>query len=233
MSTPRALRGCVAAVMILGSGQLVRAQPGGLEPTAPVTDPLEPPPGAAPLEPPPGAEPLEPPPGGDEPGLALDSPDLAAPPAASGSAEPGAGGIVVGGTLDYRVFVPSDMTQGMYEIHVNELFVTTNIGDHIAILAEQLLLTSELVSNVVQHAHTAFELVIDITERIIRVEIHDRAAVTDAFRALVNSPPTAVDVTSVSGRGLGLVRSTAINCGLIDKGICGKAVWFELVLNGE
>ena len=96
-----------------------------------------------------------------------------------------------------------------------------------------VLLISELVSNVVQHAHTAFELVIDITERIIRVEIHDGAAVTDAFRALVNSPPTAVDVTSVSGRGLGLVRSTAINCGLIDKGICGKAVWFELALNGE
>ena len=143
MSTPRALRGCVAAVMILSSGQLARAEPGGLEPTAPapVTDPLEPPP---------GADPLEPPPGGDEPGLALDSPDLAAPPAASGSAEPGAGGIVVGGTLDYRVFVPSDMTPGMYEIHVNELFVTTNIGDHIAILAEQLLLTSELGSQVGQ-----------------------------------------------------------------------------------
>ena len=83
---------------------------------------------------------------------------------------------------------------------------------------QAVLLTSELASNVVQHAHTAFELAIDITERIIRVEIHDGAAVTDAFRALFNSPQTAVDVTSVSGGGLGLVRSTAINCGLIDQG---------------
>jgi len=56
----------------------------------------------------------------------------------------GIGNIVIGGTLDYRVLVPSDMKAGMYEIHVNELFITTNIGDHIAILAEQLLLTSEL-----------------------------------------------------------------------------------------
>lgn len=124
---------------------------------------LEPPPpaegsGAKPaadkgLEPPPPAEGdaakpagdggLEPPPGGGDTGLSLDNPDLGAPPAGAAPTS-GLGNIVIGGTLDYRVLVPSDMTAGMYEIHVNELFITTNIGDHIAILAEQLLLTSEL-----------------------------------------------------------------------------------------
>ena len=33
--------------------------------------------------------------------------------------------------------------------------------------------------------------------------------------------------------GLGLVRSTAINCGLIDKGTEGKAVWFEVALHDQ
>lgn len=96
-----------------------------------------------------------------------------------------------------------------------------------------VLLTSELVSNVVQHARTAFELVIDITQRVIRVEIHDGAAVTDAFHAVFNSPLTTVDVTAASGRGLVLVRSIAVNCGLIDKGTGGKAIWFELTPSSE
>ena len=124
----------------------------GLEPPAPAEGSGGTPAADKSLEPPAtaegsGAKPageggLEPPPAGDA-GLSLDNPDLGAPsagPAAAG----GPGNIVIGGTLDYRVLVPSAMKAGMYEIHVNELFVTTNIGDHIAILAEQLLLTSEL-----------------------------------------------------------------------------------------
>jgi hypothetical protein len=42
------------------------------------------------------------------------------------------------------------MNNGMFMIHVNELFVTTNIGDHISVLAEQLLLTSDLATAVGQ-----------------------------------------------------------------------------------
>ena len=113
---------------------------GGIDAPPPVEGSGEPP-AADGLEPPPGADGLEPPPGG---GLSLDDPDLGAAPGGASAGGGGAGNIVVGGTLDYRVLVPSDMTTGMFEIHVNELFVTTNIGDHIAILAEQLLLTSEL-----------------------------------------------------------------------------------------
>ena len=50
-----------------------------------------------------------------------------------------------GGLIDYR-YIPAPRTStagaGFLVIHVNELFVSTNIGEHISILAEQLLLTS-------------------------------------------------------------------------------------------
>lgn len=113
-------------------------------------------------------------------------------------------------------------------IRAARMLVAQAVAANDAEAEEAVLLTSELVSNVVQHAHTAFELVIDITARTIRVEIHDGAAVTEAFYALFNSPQTTVDVTAASGRGLVLVRSIAVNCGLIDKGTGGKAIWFEL-----
>jgi len=78
--------------------------------------------------------------------LNLDNPELGPPPAstdASISAGPFSN-LVFGGTLDYRFIFPKDMPEGMFMIHVNELFLTTNIGDNISILAEQLLLTNEL-----------------------------------------------------------------------------------------
>jgi hypothetical protein len=96
---------------------------------------LEPPPPAEGSGPKPAGDGgLKPPPAGGDKGHSLDNPDLGAPPAGPAAAG-GLGNIVIGGTLDYRVLVPSDMKAGMYEIHVNELFITTNLGDHIAILA--------------------------------------------------------------------------------------------------
>ena len=58
--------------------------------------------------------------------------------------------------------------------------------------------------------------------------MHDDVAVTTAFRQLVTKPPTIVDAASISGRSLGLIHTTAIDVGLIDKGDNGKAVWFEI-----
>lgn len=52
--------------------------------------------------------------------------------------------INLGGTLDYRFLIPTNGDSPSLGIHVNELFLTTNIGDNITILAEQLLLTSDL-----------------------------------------------------------------------------------------
>lgn len=91
-----------------------------------------------------------------------------------------------------------------------------------------LLLTSELVTNAVDHAGTDFELVIEIDDQMVRIEIHDGAAVGEALRDLIDSPPVRADPSVPRGRGLFLVGSTAVRLGLIDKGEAGKAIWFEL-----
>ncbi|MEO5666755.1 MAG: hypothetical protein ABIR96_01715, partial [Bdellovibrionota bacterium] len=58
-----------------------------------------------------------------------------------------------GGALDMRLYFPrlggptdSHMGFGNFDIHVSELFLTTNIGDHISVLAEQLLVTDPMGS---------------------------------------------------------------------------------------
>jgi anti-sigma regulatory factor (Ser/Thr protein kinase) len=91
-----------------------------------------------------------------------------------------------------------------------------------------LLLTSELVANAVEHAGTDFDVVVEIDDEVVRVEIHDGVAVAEALRDFIESPPVKADPTSPRGRGLFLIRSTAVRFGLVDKGADGKAIWFEL-----
>ena len=62
-----------------------------------------------------------------------------------------------GGALDMRAYFPqmsgpteNHMGFGALDIHVAELFLTTNIGEHISILAEQLLVTSKMGDTVGQ-----------------------------------------------------------------------------------
>jgi anti-sigma regulatory factor (Ser/Thr protein kinase) len=90
------------------------------------------------------------------------------------------------------------------------------------------LLTSELVTNVVLHAASEFTVMIGFEQRV-RVEIHDGAAATEAFRELVNNPPEFTD-DSPGGRGLPLVHRLSSRFGLADEpGVRnGKIVWFEI-----
>jgi anti-sigma regulatory factor (Ser/Thr protein kinase) len=92
-----------------------------------------------------------------------------------------------------------------------------------------VLLTSELVSNVVRHAQTNFTVAVRF-EGCLRVEVHDGMAASDAFRSLLANPPTQVPNHSIGGRGLGLIRSLATRFGLAQEpGIWnGKIVWFEI-----
>jgi len=91
-----------------------------------------------------------------------------------------------------------------------------------------ILLTSELATNVVLHAGTSFEIVVDVNHEVIRVEIHDGMAVSEAFRDFIEHPPAAVEPTAIGGRGIMLVSQIALRFGLQDRGPDGKAVWFEL-----
>lgn len=105
-------------------------------------------------------------------------------------------------------------------------FVARAVADHVDDPTEVLLMTSELVSNVVGHVGSA----VTITVRdgpLVRVEVHNHQAATEAFRDLLHhsSRPTN---TSLTGRGLVLVRSLASRVGLDDDGDGdGKVIWFE------
>ena len=95
-----------------------------------------------------------------------------------------------------------------------------------------MLLTSELVANVVRHAQTDLTVAVQFDE-YVRIEVHDGAAATEAFRELLAGAPTSVPAESPGGRGLGLVRGLASRFGLADEpGVWNaKIVWFELDLD--
>lgn len=88
-----------------------------------------------------------------------------------------------------------------------------------SVVADALLLTSELVSNVVLHAATPFELEVQQRDGLVRVVVRDGSTAPP----LVHEP--APDETG--GRGLLLVHSLASRWGY-ETTKNGKAVWFEL-----
>jgi anti-sigma regulatory factor (Ser/Thr protein kinase) len=88
-----------------------------------------------------------------------------------------------------------------------------------SVIADALLLTSELVSNVVLHAATPFEVEVQVRDDLVRVVVRDGS--TDP--PVVHEP--AADETG--GRGLLLVHSLSTRWGY-EATKQGKAVWFEL-----
>ena len=104
-------------------------------------------------------------------------------------------------------------------------FVSEAVADYVDDPAEVLLMTSELVTNVV--GHVGSEVTITVGDGpVVRVEVHNHAAATDAFRDLLHHSPKPAN-TSPTGRGLGLVRALASRVGLDDDTRGGKVVWFE------
>ena len=83
------------------------------------------------------------------------------------------------------------------------------------------LVTSELVTNAVLHAAGSdIELVVLMTDRAIRVEVHDAVAGASPARRV----STTADTT---GRGLALVEALAASWG-VDTSAGGKRVWAEV-----
>ena len=82
------------------------------------------------------------------------------------------------------------------------------------------LLTSELVSNVIEHARTTARVTAVITGARLRVSVTDEGP---------GMPTRQVDVSPqrVSGRGLALVETLAASWG-VGAADVGKTVWFEL-----
>ena len=80
------------------------------------------------------------------------------------------------------------------------------------------LMTSELATNCVQHAHTDFELAVRMQDQI-RVEVRD----TDQHQPEIQFPKPE----DQSGRGLRIVEAMSDTWGVIPSQE-GKTVWFEL-----
>jgi len=94
-------------------------------------------------------------------------------------------------------------------------------------VGDAMLLASELVSNVVQHAQTEIRLRVDPGPPF-RVEVHDHAAATVAFRKMISEPSAEPSPGALGGRGILLVHKIALRLGLDDDPEGGKVVWFEL-----
>ena len=82
-----------------------------------------------------------------------------------------------------------------------------------------VLLVSELVSNVVQHARTELDVAVWLLRDRVRVEVSDRAQTPVT--------PRYAGVDDVSGRGLMLVERMSQAWG-VDENASGKTVWFEV-----
>lgn len=82
------------------------------------------------------------------------------------------------------------------------------------------LAISEVVTNVVLHAHTRLHVAASLSADELRVEVRDRNP-----RLPAHGP---TDDGAITGRGMGLVAAVTSECGVIPMGREGKAVWFVL-----
>ena len=89
------------------------------------------------------------------------------------------------------------------------------------------LLTSELATNAVQHAHTEFALAMEREGACVRVEVADGSARTPHARTMPGEDPADPQGTP-GGLGLALVTALATRWGFAQYRGGGKVVWFEL-----
>jgi anti-sigma regulatory factor (Ser/Thr protein kinase) len=82
-----------------------------------------------------------------------------------------------------------------------------------------ILLTSELVTNVVRHSHSGGKVDVEVRDRVVRVSVSDDSPIMPA----VHEPETSAD----GGRGLWLVAQLSDDWGATRVVDDGKVVWFE------
>jgi anti-sigma regulatory factor (Ser/Thr protein kinase) len=100
-------------------------------------------------------------------------------------------------------------------------FVEGELRDCVsADLAEiAVLLTSELVTNVIVHARTTLRLDLDVEDSNVRVAVADDVVRSPALRRTHDA--------RLTGRGINLVEALSTQWG-VDPTPPGKTVWFEL-----
>jgi two-component sensor histidine kinase len=86
-----------------------------------------------------------------------------------------------------------------------------------------VLLADECLANAVEHGGGAFELTVQRSSDVLRVEVADQSAQFPL--------PLEPNVESERGRGLTIVTSLASRWGAEQREQGGKVVWFELFLD--
>ena len=82
-----------------------------------------------------------------------------------------------------------------------------------------MLLTSELVTNVVAHARTHCHLGVELFPDVVRISVTDESGEP--------LQPRQVAMEAESGRGLALVEMLSSSWGVVNRN-AGKTVWFEV-----
>ena len=121
--------------------------------------------------------------------------------------------------IEATVLLPGDVTTPA----AARRFVRTaleSVDTDPAIIETAELLTNELVTNAVVHAHTKSYLFIRAAKGLVRVEVTDP---DDRLPAMA-----AGDADAMGGRGLVIVDHLASDWGIERAADGGKTVWFEL-----
>ncbi len=104
-------------------------------------------------------------------------------------------------------------------------FAARELADLPAELLEQILLMlSELATNAIRHAHSAFEVEIARSGHVLKVAVTDEGGGTPTLRS-----PTPKEF---SGRGLQIVKMLARDWGIDHASSGHKTVWFTIELAG-
>jgi anti-sigma regulatory factor (Ser/Thr protein kinase) len=118
-----------------------------------------------------------------------------------------------------RAFDPSPLSVGQARLFVAAALADGGISTTV-VVESALLAVSELATNALQHAKTAFEVVVDSSEAV-RITVVDGSPELPRLRAahgLVEG-----------GRGVPIIDATAARWGTERAGV-GKAVWWEIDL---
>ena len=87
------------------------------------------------------------------------------------------------------------------------------------VVDDAVLVVEELVANVVDHARTRFEVVVELTGRVLRVAVRDCGSGLPQVRPF--------DPDAARGRGLQVVAELAVRWGC-EPHPHGKTVWVDL-----
>lgn len=115
--------------------------------------------------------------------------------------------------------LPSHPTSvGAARRFVRDVLMSRRVPDDVVDTVE--LLTSELVANAVLHGRAGPKLVIELSDEVVRVAVHDMGPESPVRRFA--RPQDAF------GRGVGIVEELASAWGVEPHPGGGKHVWFEV-----